>query len=75
MPDTVVHQATPQTAANSEPLSRVAGKREPYSSVENALLKRLKEDEFMKWKDIATYFPGRSANALHTHYCINVRDG
>ena len=39
-----------------------------FTERENELIVRLREDDSMKWEQIAAYFPGRTTHALEAHY-------
>jgi hypothetical protein len=45
----------------------------PYSTDENDLLVRLKEEGRLTWKEIADHFPGRKLSALQVHYSTKLR--
>lgn len=45
----------------------------PYSTSENDLLVRLKEEGRLTWKEIADHFPGRELSALQVHYSTKLR--
>ncbi|KAJ5971787.1 uncharacterized protein N7479_001705 [Penicillium vulpinum] len=44
-----------------------------YTSDENALLVRLKEQEAMSWSEITTHFPGRNMSSLQVHHSTKLR--
>lgn len=44
-----------------------------YTAADNALLKRLKEVDKLKWPDIHAYFPERSLGSLQVHYSTKVK--
>ncbi|KAK3114579.1 hypothetical protein LTR53_006953 [Teratosphaeriaceae sp. CCFEE 6253] len=45
----------------------------PYTDEDDRLLAKLKEVEKFGWKEIYTYFPGRSPGALGVHYSTKVK--
>ena len=56
------------------PPVNISGKPQLYSSEDNALLVRLKEQEGMSWSEIAQNFPGRNVSSLQVHYSTKLRN-
>lgn len=48
-------------------------KRQAYSTDENNLLVKLKEERKLSWKEITDYFPGRKSSALQVHYSTKLK--
>ncbi|KAJ6070559.1 hypothetical protein N7467_011878 [Penicillium canescens] len=53
--------------------TRGKSKCQPYSTDENNLLVKLKEEGRLTWKEIADHFPGRKLSALQVHYSTKLR--
>ena len=56
------------------PPANISRKPWLYSSEDNALLTRLKEQEGMSWLEIAQHFPGRNVSSLQVHYSTKLRN-
>ncbi|KAJ5456036.1 uncharacterized protein N7458_004300 [Penicillium daleae] len=53
--------------------TRGKNKRRTYSTDENNLLVKLKEERKLTWKEITDYFPGRASTSLQVHYSTKLR--
>lgn len=53
--------------------TRGKSKRRPYSTDENNLLVKLKEERKLTWKEITDYFPDRASSSLQVHYSTKLK--
>lgn len=53
--------------------SRGKSKRRAYSTDENNLLVKLKEERKLTWKEITDYFPDRASASLQVHYSTKLK--
>ncbi|KAJ5461056.1 uncharacterized protein N7458_002608 [Penicillium daleae] len=53
--------------------TRGKSKRRTYSTDENNLLVKLREERKLTWKEITDYFPGRASSALQVHYSTKLK--
>lgn len=56
-----------------EPAPRPKGPKLKFTREDDALLVRLKETKNLTWKQIAEFFPGRSAGTLQVRYCTKLK--
>ncbi|KAI4746267.1 hypothetical protein E4T50_03375 [Aureobasidium sp. EXF-12298] len=56
-----------------EPAARPKGPKLKFTREDDALLVRLKESKNLTWKQIAEFFPGRSAGTLQVRYCTKLK--
>jgi len=56
-----------------EPAPRPKGPKLKFTREDDALLVRLKESKNLTWKQIAEFFPGRSAGTLQVRYCTKLK--
>jgi hypothetical protein len=56
-----------------EPAPRPKGPKLKFTREDDALLVRLKEAKNLTWKQIAEFFPGRSAGTLQVRYCTKLK--
>jgi hypothetical protein len=50
------------------------GKHGAFTSEDDEHLIELKENQRLRWKDIAKAFPGKSANTLQVRYCTKLKN-
>jgi hypothetical protein len=46
----------------------------PFTKEDDELLKRLKEEDRLPWKQIKGHFPGRTEGSLQVRYCTKLKD-
>lgn len=56
-----------------EPAPRPKGPKLKFTREDDTLLVRLKETKNLTWKQIAEFFPGRSAGTLQVRYCTKLK--
>ncbi|KAH0294755.1 hypothetical protein KCU62_g302, partial [Aureobasidium sp. EXF-3399] len=56
-----------------QPAPRPKGPKLKFTREDDALLVRLKESKNLTWKQIAEFFPGRSAGTLQVRYCTKLK--
>jgi hypothetical protein len=56
-----------------DPAPRPKGPKLKFTREDDALLVRLKEAKNLTWKQIAEFFPGRSAGTLQVRYCTKLK--
>ncbi|KAF8863092.1 hypothetical protein BDZ45DRAFT_575661, partial [Acephala macrosclerotiorum] len=57
------------------PAPRPQGPKLKFTLEDDALLVDLKENKSLTWKQIADFFPGRTAGTLQVRYCTKFKAG
>jgi hypothetical protein len=56
-----------------QPAARPKGPKHKFTPADDALLLQLKETKGLMWKQIESFFPGRSSGTLQVRYCTNLK--
>jgi hypothetical protein len=56
-----------------QPAARPKGPKHKFTPADDALLLRLKETKGLMWKQIESFFPGRSSRTLQVRYCTKLK--
>ncbi|KAK7393948.1 hypothetical protein QQX98_013270 [Neonectria punicea] len=71
-------QADSPTNRTTGKAKRASSRRTPFTSAEDGLLIKLKEDEMLAWSEIhrqySETYPGRSVGSLQVRYCTKLKD-
>jgi hypothetical protein len=73
-PDPGTYDKNPARVSMPKASTKIKNTNSQSSNEDDHLLKRLKEVDQLKWKEIQKYFPQRTIGALQVRYCTKVKN-